>query len=210
MSFSNVYELTSSLYQHFDGRNSALPPVAVMNGETKSISCGAGCYYCCHIEVGVCASEVLTVKRAIEALPRRSAEKIKSAIRHRRREIGNSRGEERKASRLLCPLLNDERLCSVHAGRPLACRAWVSFDRRSCQDDYERPMAGVEVPYSGTLGKYVDDLVPQIAKYEAALGIVPGAYELVRALHIAFSIPDVERRCLRGEAVFAEATLLGR
>jgi hypothetical protein len=62
---------------------------------------------------------------------------------HIRATRGMTNGE-RLATRLRCPLLNDDGECSVYPVRPNSCRGWNSRDVRICEYDLEHPEERVE------------------------------------------------------------------
>jgi len=203
MPIEHVLGLPQAVYADFDSRNSQMAPL--IGGQP--IACGAGCSYCCHIEVGLGVSEVMLIKRYLETARRDRLEQIKTKLRHTRRQVGDMVGIERKAARVMCPLLDDHGSCLIYEVRPLSCRAFVSCDRSACEDDWNRPGDDVPVPQSATLHSWQDQIIPQFRQQEARLGLFPGGYELIRALHVAFATPSFERMCMTGQDVLVKATL---
>lgn len=207
MASSQIENLVRSAYDFFDKKNAEIPPVTKIEGRTEHIECARGCYYCCHLEVGVNASEIMVIKSYLEQQNTRELERTKTKIRHARKKIGDKFGDDRKNMRLLCPLLNDQKECSVYEVRPLSCRQWISFDRQACREDYEHPEEKRCVPYSGTLRDMAHELQEQMQHYQVQFRAPQGSFELIRGLQIAFSTTDFERRCLSGEPVLSKAIL---
>lgn len=124
-----------------------------------------------------------------------------------RQAVGELRGKDREKLRIMCPLLDADGACGVYPVRPISCRSYASFDRAACERDWKSPEDGVEVMYSTTLREMGKELTPQIQEAQSRVGILPGGYELIKALHGAFATPDFERRCMAGENVLAKAAL---
>ncbi|WP_189041725.1 YkgJ family cysteine cluster protein [Aliidongia dinghuensis] len=206
MSLHQALKLADDAFTLYDERSASIG-TGTKDGALH-LQCVKGCSYCCHLEVGVSALEVIAIKQFLERPENRSnLERVKTRVRHQRKAVGDLRDEGRKNARIMCPLLSDEGACGVYGARPIACRSYASFDRAACERDWQQPEAEQLVPYSETLRDMAKHLAPQIQGAQSKLGIVRGAYELIRALHVAFSTPDFERRCMAGEDVLAKAAL---
>ncbi len=171
------------------------------------IACKANCPWCCHIRLTASPPEVLAV---LDHIHRTFAADDLAALKRKVANIDpftrGRGGEERARQRLPCPLLKDGS-CSVHAVRPLSCRAVVSVDVGACMRAYESRMR---------------DPVPQHElQYQAANAIGYGMYaglvdagfkvenvEMNAALAIGLNDPDAGKRWLAGNDVFKPATEL--
>lgn len=182
-----------AIYKAFDERSAREGKFATDGSE---IACRKGCSYCCHLEVAVSAAEAYTIKTFLETERRPILERIKTRLRHARRQLGDKFYAERKAARVMCPLLNAEGACEIYEVRPLACRKFVSFDVERCKQDWERPGEGVDVPRSGTLVELESKMLTPLLEVHRRTGIAPNSYELIRALYSLFGSERVE---LRGE-----------
>jgi Fe-S-cluster containining protein len=202
-----VLGMLDSLYAHCDRVIETMPTHIVdADNVERPIACAIGCNYCCRLEVGVTAAELLAIKNYLDTVLKGSLEKIKTRVRHRRREIGDKRGAAREKLGTVCPLLGDDGRCQVYPVRPLGCRSVASCSKELCQADAEAPRTGVKVPYSATLRYMVRALSVELhERQQTHFGLAGGAYELIRALTIASNEPDFEQRCLNGESVLAPA-----
>lgn len=101
-------------------------------------ACRRGCDHCCHLPVGVTYGEVLRLLAAVERLPplpeHVAAEARRTAAMPWRALVAQP-----------CPLLADG-ACTVHAARPLACRALASSDADACARALRGPAV---VPFDG-------------------------------------------------------------
>lgn len=107
-----------------------------LEAQLAAQACAAGCAWCCHQIVAVTLAELEMVMEAVAAKP----PEARAAIAARARDAA-AKGvglDQRQwwATRIRCPLLEDDGLCSVHAARPLACRAHNSADADACRRSY--------------------------------------------------------------------------
>jgi Fe-S-cluster containining protein len=100
------------------------------------LACGKGCAHCCHQMVGITLPEAALLAQAVDALPRCKREKAIARIKETATKARGMGPREWWAARLPCPLLTDG-LCSVHAARPLPCRAMNSADSEFCRQSFE-------------------------------------------------------------------------
>lgn len=170
----------------------------------RPIACAAGCPWCCHIRLTASIPEVLLV---LDYLRRTlSAEELATLTRKVTNVDRITRGRDgatREKQRLPCPLLKDGS-CGVHPVRPLSCRAVVSVNVAACRRAYDSHMR---------------DPVPMHEwQYQAANGVGYGLHgglaqagfgledvEMNAALALGLATPDISKRWLRGEPVFAPA-----
>lgn len=104
-----------------------------LNPVLSRLACSAGCAWCCHQIVGVTGAELALVRQAVAALPADlRAAVARRAAEARTKGAGLDQGQWWSA-RIPCPLLGDDRLCLVHAVRPMPCRAHTSADALACK-----------------------------------------------------------------------------
>jgi Fe-S-cluster containining protein len=129
-----------ALYRHYERTVAAHPP-------KQTVACRKGCAFCCHLYVSATAPELLVLADHIARWPdaRRTA-LIARLIEADRVTRGLSAVERVRLNRP-CPLLEDG-ACAAYAVRPLACRAYASFDAAACErSSLERdPAAPIPVP----------------------------------------------------------------
>ena len=99
------------------------------------VACHKGCSHCCRLVVTITETEALVLAAELPpGDPRRAA--LAAPRPHRL--------DERLQSGMSCALLASDGSCSVHAVRPLACRAATSLDERACVSAIET--SGGDVP----------------------------------------------------------------
>jgi Fe-S-cluster containining protein len=169
-------------------------------------ACREGCSWCCRTPVGAAAPEVLRIVAYLrETLSPEQWEALRQRVRSGvevRRLLGIDR--VRRAA-LACPLLVEDR-CSAYPVRPLTCRGYSSSDALSCERALD-PASGVQVPIYWPQQRLAAFVLDGMRAGLAANGIDAELLELTAALQIALETPDVEKRWLSGEKVFAPARL---
>jgi len=178
-----------------------------LRGESRlheRIACGAGCGWCCHVQVVVSAAEALRVARHLrETLdPAELAKTIARVAWLDRVTRGLSR-EARADTRLPCALLVDFS-CSVHPARPLRCRSWNSLDVERCKVEQARPRSG-DLEIENVQWEVTRAVAAGVADGVADASLDGARLELTAAVRIALETPDAEARWRAGEPVFAGA-----
>ena len=105
----------------------------------------------------------------------------------RRSELAapSARGKEmepRAIKRVTCPMLDENGWCGIYPVRPLACRAYVSFDAAQCKADEENPRKGVQVHRSASLSGLRDELLGEMLSEERRQQLSAGHFEIIQAL----------------------------
>lgn len=111
----------------------------------KSLDCGRGCCYCCHLPVETCRAEA---SRALEFARKNLNEAEFIDLKHRIREAAVAYPlppDQPPARNTGCPFLS-ESACLVYPARPLACRGWNSSDVSACREAHQRGVGEVTVP----------------------------------------------------------------
>lgn len=171
----------------------------------QPIACAANCPWCCHVRLTASPPEVLLV---LDFIRTTFSDDQKSALK---RKIANvdaftrgRDGDARARMRLPCPLLKDGS-CSVHAVRPLSCRAVVSVDVSACRRAYdsrmEQPVPQHEMQLNAANG----------VGYGLHAGLADAGFdiedvEMNAALAIGLEDDTLAARWLGGAPVFAPAT----
>ncbi|NQV84851.1 MAG: YkgJ family cysteine cluster protein [Rhodospirillales bacterium] len=175
----------------------------------QPIACKAECPWCCHIRLTATPPEVLLV---LEFIQDNFTPAEKTALARKVANIdGYTRGldgEDRAKLRLPCPLLKDGS-CSVHAVRPLSCRAVVSVDVGACKRAFDSRMEE-PVPQHELQILAANGIGYGILAGMADAGFPVEDAEMNAALALGMADPEIGQRWLRGEPAFTPAALTKR
>jgi Fe-S-cluster containining protein len=173
-------------------------------------ACAAGCSYCCHVHADATVPELLSIARHIEGA---WSEAARAALRERLAlqvsRVEHSSDEERWAAKIPCALLDGAGWCSIHAVRPLRCRAFNARSVEPCREAF----AGSEEAEPARIPRLDRAHDAAEAGYDEALaeaGISAAGYRLEVGLLIALEDPGAGARWLAGEEeAFARARVSG-
>jgi Fe-S-cluster containining protein len=190
-------QLADTAFQRYDRE--------LERGAPTSVACKPGCSYCCRsLVVTVSLPEVFLLKFHVDSLPPAERAALRQRIAAGYALSLDHSAHERLHSHEGCPLLiNDQ--CSLYEYRPLSCRAAASLDAEACRRSFEGEKVKISMPRIH-MDALRETTLMLLATMSAA-GIDCKAYELNMALHIALTEPDVERRWLEGEPLFAAAEM---
>lgn len=170
-----------------------------------TIACAAGCSYCCHVHADVTVPELLAITRHVETTwsePARRALRERLALQIER--VEHLSDEARWAAKIPCALLDDAGRCSIHAARPLRCRAFNASTVEPCRAAFEGSLdaAPARIPRLDRAHDAAE------AGYDAALidaDLAATAHRLEVGLLLALDDPETGARWLTGEEAFARA-----
>lgn len=170
----------------------------------RPIACGPGCPYCCHIRVTASPPEVLLIADHLcRTWPAGKLDALKNKLANLDRLTHGLDDEAREVLRLPCPMLLDNS-CSIHAVRPISCRAVASVDVAACRRSYDsrmqEPVPQVTLQLNAANG----------VGYGLIAGLDEAGYgfenlEFIAALRVALEEDDPARRWLHGEGLFKGA-----
>mgnify|MGYP003679058532 CR=1 FL=1 len=110
-----------------------------------------------------------------------------------------------------CPLLGDDRLCTVYEDRPFGCRGYASRDLGACTDAFETPEAVTPAQIPRPEGTRLSAVMLSAALDRAlkASALPHHPYDLIHGLEIALAIGPgaATARYLAGEDVLADARI---
>lgn len=175
----------------------------------KHWACVRGCSYCCSLGVPITPPEAFFIARVLRAQcsPEELAE-IKAALQDRAaRANATTSAADYMAAKIPCAFLTEDQSCGVYDMRPIACKAYASFDRDSCRDfDQRGPDSGAaivsdevaRVMGSAILNAYVEAV--KQAHFDGDL------YELHGAMLVALE-PENEIAWEKGRRVFKDCSV---
>gem|GEM_PF-1714988 len=170
-------------------------------------ACRPGCPHCCHgTRVDVLPPEAVILAEALMGDGHGATlARVRAAARAAR---GLAR-EDRHRRRLPCVLLDPDGggRCSLHALRPLACRAMSSFDAEACAAALADPTRDRRLRKHRALHAAHSAVAAGARIALAAAGLDARVLELATALDLVCTQPEVSRRWARGERIFAPAAV---
>jgi hypothetical protein len=177
-------------------------------GSDRTPACAAGCSHCCHVHADATVPEVLAI---VAHLERAWTAEARAALRDRLARqalaVAHLTDDERWAARIPCALLDGAGRCTIHAARPLRCRAFHSCSAAPCRAAFEGAADVEPEPVRiARLDRAHDAVELGYDRALAAAGLSARAHRLELALSIALDVPDAGARWLAGEEdVFAPA-----
>ena len=148
----------------------------------RRIDCAAGCSHCCHARVEATAPEIFAI---VDEIARRGEDE-RDAIAARLAAVGPQRAASWQ-SRAACPFLID-RLCSIYAVRPTACRKAHSIDVAACE------AYAPTIPQDLQVALGAEALMHGTAQAYGELGFDATPRELVGAVLAALDDPSLRAR----------------
>ena len=138
LSINSLNNVSGQFYEYLDSFLDQFH--ALLNQQGKLVDCVKGCSSCCNQTVFVSPFEAVFLKDAIEDLPFAVKEEVLDKIRMKNEASKNMSAKEYLAHRFPCPLLSDfDGSCILHRSRPVACRLFLSEDKKSCVQAHLTP-----------------------------------------------------------------------
>lgn len=177
----------------------------------EPVACKAGCAWCCHHQVSATAAEILVIAARIAALKPPARARRRAAIRKALAATRDLDPVQRWSLRQPCPLLGEDRLCTVYADRPFGCRGYASRDLQACLRAFDTPetSAPASIPRPDAARLSAIMLSAALDRALAELNLPHHPYDLIHGLEIALStgVPAATARYLAGEDVLAPARI---
>jgi hypothetical protein len=142
-------------------------------------ACGPGCGWCCHQVVGITTAEEDMVAAAVAALPDEARARFRQRVAEAHKRLDSLPVGQWQGARVPCPALEDAH-CTIHADRPLPCRAVLSNDADICRRWLEGD--DVRIPLLAVPRRVYSLAQSGLAQALAATGTPPGPMALVEAL----------------------------
>lgn len=142
-----------------------------IKSDQPDYDCHKGCSWCCHQNVSVTWPELLQILAYLrQTLDKRQLKKLKEKCLKRSEEIAGKSTNQRFDERIACAFL-ENKICTIHAARPLQCRGGFSEEENYCKDLLEnREYTQLAVKDGRQVGKYL--IAPKIIYNSAQVAIV--------------------------------------
>jgi Fe-S-cluster containining protein len=188
--------VASAAFARLEAAVAADPPA-------RPLACARGCSFCCHIYVSATAPELFLLAEGVRAWPEEKRRRFEDVLAAAADKVRDLPTRERAALSVPCPLLGPDGACSAYVHRPLACRAYGSFDRAACEQGHAMPAEPVPIPTPRVAMATRRLLAHSLRAALRERGMDGRSYELLAGLERILSTPDAEARWLAGEDVFA-------
>lgn len=165
------------------------------------LACKAGCSHCCSMTVTATIPEVIAIAAHIR---NRTTDTQRTMFLQRINDKAaaiRAAGNNASTLRHTCPLLLNGR-CAFYGVRPLACRAWNSYDDNACMKAALMSGNTPKPPLfdqQHNIGGYTFMGLLLGSRY---LGVDDRPVELTNGLKTALDNPDAAEMWLQGKAVF--------
>jgi len=173
----------------------------------RAPACAAGCSHCCHVHADATVPEVLAIVAHVEqAWTAEDRAALRERLARQARAVAHLTDQARWAARIPCALLDAAGRCTIHAARPLRCRAFHACSADPCRAAFEGATEPEPEPERIARLDRAHDAVER--GYDRALtgaGLSARGYRLELALGIALAVPDAGARWLSGDDAFAPA-----
>lgn len=158
----------------------------IMTAQRPVLACRAGCTYCCYPPVSATVPEVANIVAFISTqLDPQQQLRIRASVDQAHARTAGMGSEERAATNLPCPYLNDSGGCAVYPVRPLACRGYNSADVNACRSAFESP-----APPPKQTERAVPAFIPLVA---TAQGLKEGLASALEAEGLPHPMVDLTR-----------------
>jgi Fe-S-cluster containining protein len=135
----NLFDAQRKLYQAIDDLNASFLKRAELDGNPTE--CRKGCSFCCHQTVLAAPYELFYLADFVKKKFRADAlQVILERAENKKRQTENLKIKELLNHKQICPLLHPtEGYCRAYQARPMACRIYLSYSVKSCEEDLKNP-----------------------------------------------------------------------
>jgi len=162
------------------------------------IACRKGCDFCCFLRVRVSIPELLNIADYVAAnFAGEEIDALKGRIQDHLDGLRGLDATQRLNKMLPCPLLVDH-VCTVHAVRPIPCRAHHSVDVEACKQAMIHPDK-VRVPHFLEVDTVVAPISQGIESAIQKRGLKGSGVLLAAGLKIALDEPEARNKWLDGD-----------
>jgi len=173
----------------------------------RPIACSSGCPHCCVLNVTVLLPEAMIIADWLrERLPQPELDAVQGRISDHCRRVRWMEDDERITKQIFCPLLDTHGNCTIHAVRPLVCRAVASLDRTSCLEAFDPIITDEQRLVSADLLRQAvfDEAFMALASSFSHRGLDDRSIELGRGVLAFLERPELRERLLSGERLPAD------
>ncbi len=181
----------------------------IATAQRPVLACRSGCTYCCYPPVSATVPEVANIVAFIlTQLDPHQQMRVKASVDQAHQRTAQMSSQERMATNLPCPYLDDAGACAVYPVRPLACRGYNSTDVNACRAVFESPDPSKQaVPAFIPLVASAQGLKEGLAAALEAEGLPHPLVDLTKASRLLLEDLDEPLQAwLDGADPFAEAT----
>ena len=177
-----------------------------LHPDSPPVACPPGCSWCCYQLVPVSVPETVRITAYLRSLPSSEFARIEARVRALDRTTRGLTPQQRVRIPKECAYLED-RKCSIHAVRPLACAEFTSYDVQVCKRGKRQGFKP---------GTVIHEKARMLAYYAVQRGLsqaleneIPKAdcepLELIAASVVALDNPSAAESWLEGSSVFNPA-----
>lgn len=174
----------------------------ILQGEVKkaglSISCTSGCASCCYHPISISILEAIPIYRTLVRHGKWTTSLRKNLEEAGEKQLGASY-DVWLLSLIPCPLLTEDKRCSVYDERPLICRTYVSVgDPHYCHPHRLGPETKL-LPRTNVVNKFHADQAAILRKHRLQLTILPVGTALLLAERVCSG--DINLSSVDGEVL---------
>ncbi len=201
--YQNSAELLEALLRQ--AYNSFAGNVEYESEGCPDIACHKGCASCCTLRVTATAPEILLIVRYLHANTKQDSYlNLHKRVAKTNKITCGQNETQRVKQQCPCPFIS-RGVCTIYPVRPLACRGHACYDKKACIEAAAGRLQQLPIsePY-----QYMRSLIQnalQSAMRDA--GYAWASFEMIQAVSMGLSHPEIEGLWLSGKDVFFPATV---
>ena len=170
----------------------------------QPVACRKGCPTCCHVPVRTDAQSVIRIVEHVrQSWPVVERIKLKARIEAHVEATKDPYAFAAVADRPPCPFLVEDS-CSVHAVRPMVCRAFNSTDLAACLKAAKTIGGFASIPAYALPNMVTVAVQKGMIAALKEKGYGDQSLDFTPALHYALAVPDAGERWLKSKRFYPE------